>query len=87
MRAFLIKPGYTFVVAMGLVLAGGARIELEDDVAHQHAEKLDPAPVDGVDEIGRVDEIVATDVVEEPVRFAQGFPLVRLDPPASMDMG
>ena len=39
---YRIRAGFSFVVGLGQVLAGGEVVELEDDVASQHAHKLEP---------------------------------------------
>lgn len=71
MRAYVIRPGYTFLGDQGAVLAGGDRIELDDDVARQHADKLD---------------LAAVDAVAAPVRVAPDYALVPVALPASMDL-
>lgn len=44
MRKYLIRTGCTFVEPDGTRKTGGDVIELEDDVATSHPDKLDPAP-------------------------------------------
>lgn len=45
-RAYIIRSGCSFVQPDGSKLTGGDTIELDDDVAKLHADKVDPAPVD-----------------------------------------
>lgn len=46
-RLYTIRTGCAFRQADGSKLTGGQQIELEDDVARDHAEKLEPLPADG----------------------------------------
>lgn len=39
---YRIRAGFSFVVGNDKVLTGGDVVELEDDVASQHAHKLEP---------------------------------------------
>jgi hypothetical protein len=43
-RKYLIRAGCAFTLGGGLVATGGEEIELEDDVAATHADKLEPLP-------------------------------------------
>lgn len=45
---YKIKPGHSFLDSDGTRKEGGAVIELSDDVAAAHADKIDPAPADAV---------------------------------------
>lgn len=41
MRSYLIKSGFSFRIDADTVLTGGSTINLEDDVARVHAEKVE----------------------------------------------
>jgi hypothetical protein len=41
-KAYLIRAGAAFVLADGSRATGGQLIELDDDVAQAHADKLEP---------------------------------------------
>ncbi len=41
MKTYEIKAGFSFLVSPGKVLASGELIELEDDVAKLHSEKIE----------------------------------------------
>ena len=43
--AYIIRSGCSFRLADGSLASGGATIELEDDVAQAHAEKLQPVVI------------------------------------------
>lgn len=42
MSRYVIRPGHSFELAGGQVATGGEQIELADDVAALHADKVDP---------------------------------------------
>ncbi len=47
-KKYIIRSGSSFRLDDVTVLHGGEVIELEDDVAALHADKIDPAPEDAV---------------------------------------
>lgn len=47
-RGYTVRPGHSFDMGGGKTAGAGEVIELEDDVAAAHAERVDPVPTDNV---------------------------------------
>jgi hypothetical protein len=58
-QPYRIRAGAAFVRADGSRATGGQLIELDDDVAQAHADKLEPVPVEPVQAPALADEPTA----------------------------